>query len=89
MFVHIGPVWVSACESAGSQIVARFGRFWQHYRRDLLGCDPFPASLSALVCSGDLPEDFGGICCGGQQIFHNWFMSDVGDPELGGWIEPN
>lgn len=78
-FVHIGPALASACESAaGFQIVARLGRFWQHYRRDLLGSDPFSASLSALVWSGDLPEDFGGICWGVQQIFHKRFRSDVG-----------
>lgn len=77
-FVHIGPVLVSACDSAaGFQVVACLGWFWQHDRRDLLGSDPFSASLSALVWSGDLPEDFGGICCGVQQIFHKCIMSDV------------
>lgn len=70
-FVHIGPALVSACESAaGFQIVARSRRFWRHYRGDVLGSDPFAAALSALVPSGDLQEDFGGVCCGVQQIFH-------------------
>lgn len=89
-FVPIGPVLVSARESAaGFQIVARLGRFWQHYRRGLLGSDPFSASLSALVWSGDLPEDFGGICPADiHQLFYERRGHDS-HPELGGWIELN
>lgn len=69
--VHVGPVLVSACESAaGFQMVAVLAALQKR-------SDPFSASLSALVWSGDLLEDFGGICCGVQQIFHKCFMSDV------------